>query len=769
MKIIKKLMCGFLLTLLPMYATSQTLRGKLVDEQNNPLPFVNVVLQQLPDSSFISGCISNADGVFELSNISDNQIIRISSIGYSTIILAAQPIDMGSIQLTAATEELGEVVVKGNLAITRIKNDALVTTIQNSPLEHAGTANDVLGRIPGVIRNGKSIEVLGKGAPLIYINGRQVRNVSELDQLSSNSIKDIEVITTPGAQYDASVNSVIRIKTVKPVGEGFSFNNRTLLGIKYYLYGLEEVNFNYRKNGFDLFGMLEYDNQRERQSNTMFQNTYSHELIQQSTTSKRFSQSQLYAAKLGMNYTFNERHSLGFFYDFSFRPNNIHNNSTTTLSLDSILQNELTTVDTVEQAVFQHLVSGYYNGNWGKWQLDINADFLWNNQAKQQHVNEVATQTENRMFITENQVGSRLYATKAVVSHPLWQGKLSFGTEWSFIRREDIYTSSEMFIMDSNTKLHEDNGAGFIELSQKFGKVSAMVGLRYEHVDSRYYEDGKKMDEQSRTYDNLFPSAMLSFPINNVRMRLNYTRKITRPAFSQLNGNVQYINRYTYQSGNPYLRPSYRDYVSLLGNYRWLTCMVDYAYVSDYIMSVYTQYGDNPEIALLQKQNAQPYHELSGMLNIAPTFGIYHPVLMAGVRAQFFHVNFRGQTIRLDKPIGIFRFNNALELPFKIWLNVDFSYRTAGNAENMYLDDTWQCDLGLYKSFNNDQWTIKLQCNDLFSTAQSNMILQSDIREIAMKKDWDTRDISITVRYNFNTAKSKYKGTGAGESQKSRM
>ncbi len=575
MKIIKKLMCGLLFTLLPMYATSQTLRGKLVDEQNNPLPFVNVVLQQLPDTSFISGCISNADGVFELSNISDNQIIRISSIGYSTLVLAAQPIDMGSIQLTAATEELGEVVVKGNLAITRIKNDALVTTIQNSPLEHAGTANDVLGRIPGVIRNGKSIEVLGKGAPLIYINGRQVRNVSELDQLSSNSIKDIEVITTPGAQYDASVNSVIRIKTVKPVGEGFSFNNRTLLGIKYYLYGLEEVNFNYRKNGFDLFGMLEYDNQRERQNNTMFQNTYSHELIQQSTTSKRFSQSQLYAAKLGMNYTFNERHSLGFFYDFSFRPNNIHNNSTTTLSLDSILQNELTTVDTVEQAVFQHLVSGYYNGNWGKWQLDINADFLWNNQAKQQHVNEVATQTENRMFITENQVGSRLYATKAVVSHPLWQGKLSFGTEWSFIRREDIYTSSEMFIMDSNTKLHEDNGAGFIELSQKFGKVSAMVGLRYEHVDSRYYEDGKKMDEQSRIYDNLFPSAMLSFPINNVRMRLNYTRKITRPAFSQLNGNVQYINRYTYQSGNPYLRPSYRDYVSLLGNYRWLTCMIE--------------------------------------------------------------------------------------------------------------------------------------------------------------------------------------------------
>ena len=145
-----------------------------------------------------------------------------------------------------------------------------------------------------------------------------------------------------------------------------------------------------------------------------------------------------------------------------------------------------------------------------------------------------------------------------------------------------------------------------------------------------------------------------------------------------------------------------------------------------------------------------------------------------------------------------FRFNNAYNLPFDAWLNLDFSWRTKGNAENMYLEDTWQCDLGLYKSFNNDKWSVKLQCNDLFSTANSGMvlrsdirendkwsvklqcndlfstansgmILKSDIREITMKKVLDTRNFSLTVRYKFNAAKSKYKGTGAGDSQKSRM
>lgn len=373
------------------------------------------------------------------------------------------------------------------------------------------------------------------------------------------------------------------------------------------------------------------------------------------------------------------------------------------------------------------------------------------------------------MFATDNRVDSRLYAAKASLSRPLWNGSLTVGTEWSFVRRTDIYASQESFIDNSNTKIHEDNGAGFAELSQRFGKVTAMIGLRYEHMDSRYYDNGKKMSEQSRIYNNIFPSAMVSFPLSNVRVRLNYARKISRPAFSQLNSNVQYINRYTYQSGNPYLKPVYRDYVSLLANYRWLTVMLDYAHVSDYIMSVYTQYGDNPEIALLQKQNAKSYNELTGMINAAPVFGIYHPVLMAGIRAQFFDIKFCGQTVKLNNPIGIIRFNNAINLPLDAWLNVDFSWRTEGNAENMYLEDTWQCDLGLYKSFCNDRWSVKLQCNDLFSTANSGMVLRSDVREIRMKKKLDTRNISVTVRYKFNATKSKYKGTGAGKDQKSRL
>lgn len=90
----------------------------------------------------------------------------------------------------------------------------------------------------------------------------------------------------------------------------------------------------------------------------------------------------------------------------------------------------------------------------------------------------MATTADNRIFSTANNVDSRLFAAKAVVSRPVWKGRLSFGTEWSFIRRTDLYTSRESFIDDSDTKIQEDNGAGFVELVQTFGKVTAMAGLR---------------------------------------------------------------------------------------------------------------------------------------------------------------------------------------------------------------------------------------------------------------------------------------------------
>ena len=207
-------------------AAAQTLSGRLTDEQNQPLPYANVALLSLPDSTFVAGAITDEQGHFTLTSDMQSGLVRISSVGYATVYKEARA-DMGVIVMQPDARMLQEVVVKSRLPVTRISGDALVTTVQGSVLADAGSAADVLARVPAVIRKDDSFEVFGKGAPLIYINGRKVRSADELEQLNSSDIRQVEVVTNPGARYDASVKSVIRIRTVKRKGDGFGFDVRS--------------------------------------------------------------------------------------------------------------------------------------------------------------------------------------------------------------------------------------------------------------------------------------------------------------------------------------------------------------------------------------------------------------------------------------------------------------------------------------------------------------------------------------------------------------
>ena len=121
----KTLLSVFISTFLSIGISAQTVSGKLVDEQNQPLPYANVVLLSLPDSTFVTGTVSTEDGTFSLSTTAEKQLVRISSIGYNTLYRPTQPANMGVIQMTTDTQILGEVIIKGNLPKTRIKDDAM--------------------------------------------------------------------------------------------------------------------------------------------------------------------------------------------------------------------------------------------------------------------------------------------------------------------------------------------------------------------------------------------------------------------------------------------------------------------------------------------------------------------------------------------------------------------------------------------------------------------------------------------------------------------
>lgn len=157
--------------------SAQTISGRLVDEQNQPMPYANVVLLSLPDSAYVTGVVSREDGSFQLKNpTGEERLLRISSVGYVSIYNRCTSGEVGTFRLEPDAALLGEVVVKGTLPVTRMKDDALSTTVQGTVLSKAGTAEDVLAHIPGLQRKQDGFEVFGKGAPLIYINGRKMRD-----------------------------------------------------------------------------------------------------------------------------------------------------------------------------------------------------------------------------------------------------------------------------------------------------------------------------------------------------------------------------------------------------------------------------------------------------------------------------------------------------------------------------------------------------------------------------------------------------------------
>lgn len=771
---LKKTLLLLCYLILPLGVSAQTVKGKLIDENSQPLPFANVVLLSLPDSAFVNGTVSGEDGAFTLEATSENQIVKISSIGYKTVCKPISPANIGIVQLVSDAQVLGEVVVKADLPKMQLKGDAMVTTVQGSILEKAGTGEDLLNKIPGVSAGDDEVNVFGSGTPEIYINGRKVRDNSELDQLASDQIKRVEVVKNPGARYDASVKAVIRIITKKAVGEGFGFNNRFITRHRR-TYGwttFDQYNFNYRKGGFDLSGTLLEGKFRNGNNQMLGMTTYLDKLWEQEIDARygKNSNSNVQGV-LSLNYQFNEKHSMGIRYDMDTYFNSISDwRFNTTVYADKELYETNTSTMLGEDPSTKHSLNYYYNGQIGDWNIDFNADGLWNVKEESQHTKEITNGNTETNVNTFNKNNGTLYAAKLVVSYPLWQGSLSFGGEYSHTNRSNLYLNQEGILANDESRIKEGSTAAFMDYSRSFGKVDMQAGVRYENVNFDYYEQGKHMDEQSREFNNIFPSVNINFPIGKTQVQLSYSSGITRPSYDMLRSNTYYSNKYTYQTGNPFLKPIINQDVVLSASYKWVNFSFTYNRTKDDIMQINEPYSEtDPTISLLRIVNAKPYNNIISAITLSPVIGCWNPQLMAQVHKQWFHTEGHEGELTLSKPRMVIVWRNSFTLPAGFLLDVNGTYYTKGHTQNTYMGiNSLDVSMGLYKSFFNERLSLQFQVTNLLEKNDMECTVYSGIKTTT---DYVTnfRRFSLTMRYKFNATKSKYKGTGAGESQKNRM
>ena len=758
----------------PMMA--QDIKGKIVDEKGEPLAFANVVLLNRQDSAFVKGVVSGEDGHFAIDSACNNGIIKVTSVGYKTAWKDCTGENAGVIKMVANSKVLGEVVVKSSLPKTILKNGGMTTTVAGSVLEKAGTMEHLLDRIPNVSAQNGNINVFGRGEPIIYINGRQMRDRSELDRLSSDNIKSVEVIANPGARYAASTKAVIRITTKKIRGDGFGFDATTegSYDEKKNTGGYARLNLYYRRNGLELGAYAYSSKQSSPDEKDLQQMTYLDKTLNQQDRTRWKNKAETFSSRLNVSYQFDDNNSLGASISFLRNPKLQTDGKTE----GSVLRDEvLTETNTSIKSEFGQNSNWssnvYYVGKVGKLGIDFNTDWFWskgnNKNNIDEHYQEVNSEIQNQLVNSTTSKYNRLIASKMVLSYPLFGGDLSVGGEYSFTNRNTNYAIIPNTLADNVIdRIKEGMASAFVTYNRDFGKLNMEAGLRYENVDFKYYDDGQYMAEQSKTYGEWFPSLSLSMPIGNVQMQLSYAADINRPNYWVLRSGVQYSNHYTYETGNPFLVSEISRNISYDLAYKWLTFNLTYEHVSDPIYQTVEMYKDNATIGLMRMINGKSYNNVTSTLNLQPTFGIWHPMLSAMVEKQWFELETRDGRY-LNKPVAMFRFNNTFDTKWAMF-SVMMTYITKGYEENHYIyKPMFNTDLSIYKGFMKDCLTLQLYVNDVFGTNDSHIIGKYGKLKETIFDEFSTSKISLTVRYKFNTTRSKYKGTGAGDSQKNRM
>lgn len=466
--------------------TSNRMMGRIVDTHHQPVDFANVALLNVSDSSLITGGVTNENGQFVIPCEVKKAIVKVSCVGYKTYCNAYRTGEVGAITLEDATINLKKVVIKGHRKYISRENGKLTLDVQNSNLKNIGKATDVIKYIPGMLYTNGKYEVFGKGEPVIYIDGRKQTNTSGLSLLSSTNVKSVQLITNPGAEYDAETRSIINITTVHHSLDGLS----GIVGAEIFkhknLSNNEEVNLNIHKGALDVFLAYQYDNTRSDIRYDVNQFNYGQDTFHEISASEYSDRSRSHDYNVGMNYAINKNHTIGGRYLGSISNYKMLDSPfdyMQTYKNDELLTSTDNNTEESEKERF-HNVNLYYIGKLtDNLQLNLDADYVYAQLKHKQQVSETSRiDAVSEITHMQNDQRNRATALKGVFAWNMNKNnRLDFGTDFSKISSWGMSVNEEGKIADDQFKNKETKYAGFATFRLSASKWKGSIGLRYEY------------------------------------------------------------------------------------------------------------------------------------------------------------------------------------------------------------------------------------------------------------------------------------------------
>ena len=745
-------------------------KGRIVDERGNAAEYATIALLSPIDSTIVGHGVSNENGSFVIPCNSRKVLARITYIGYKTVNRIYNNTEMGIIKLQPKTMIVKGVVVKGERPQYKMSPGGMEVAVEHTLLSKMANTFDVLNLLPRVSVDGQKISVFGKGTPIVYINNKRVNDNNEIVNITPDNIKSISVITSPGAEYDAEVESVIRIRTKERRANGFSLRADAFGKYNTWMSDYELISARYQTKKFEIANSLWTMGTCDGEDNNLITDIY--------LPDKHYHNNQKYMTELrnrylseylSADYSLNDSNSVGGSYRyygmFKGRTNSV---SRQDVLLNGMAQGSIDQNEVMKPSLSLHQADVYYVGKVGHVGVDFNATYYAVKNRRNDEGFESSKELGNQEVHSSNRQNSDMWAGKLVVNIPLWKGNMSVGTELSKTDSHGTFLNEEQLVPSTKTDIHERNVAGFAQYELPLSKWTIGFGMRFENIIRDYFSGGVKQDDVSKRYSNFFPNLSISWNKGNWFWQLNVNEKIHRPSYRQLGNFMQFDNRFLYEGGNPTLQPEKVFNVEAMMLYKWLNVSVGYKYLKD--VMEWTKYiYPGKEFAYNTSLNFDHKQLLYASVYISPKFGIFRPTWGFNYNQQFFDTKKYGASKALSKPLLSCSLNNNFALSETMNAAISLKASTTHADGFLMMKSDYSVNLQFDKSFANRTWIIYLSADDIFKTAKERWTMYG-LGAGTIKDCYNyTRNISLQVTYNFNTKRSKYKGTGAGNEEKRRL
>lgn len=570
-----KTVCTLITLFIVTFCSAQEYAGRVLDIKNQPVAYANIVAYTT-DSTYIDGTTSDDDGRYTLSLDKEVGFFEVSFIGYESQTITPTSTDLGTIILTEGTQ-LQEVVITGRRPTIVQKVDRLVFGIENTIAGSGGDALDVLRVTPSVLIEDDNLNIVGKGAVRVMVNGRIVQLSGEqlmsyLSGIASDDIKKIEVITSPPSKYEAEGNAgLINIVLKKAKADSWNNQIRTSYTRGIYDIGTLGNTFSYNQGKWSVLASLSGRKGHRGSENEL---VIEYPEATWKTPFNLKEKMDMASGRVGVDYAISDRSSVGFTYEGSYQDGDIHDQGTATIEdgKGSYIKNEgVADLDDTNHAINAHYVQKL--DTLGR-SLSVDLDFF-DVSIPVNRVFSSQRYVTKESFTKANNISNqniRNYSAKIDFEHPTSWAKYSYGGKISQTRTmSDVVfynLSTGRPILDKNQsnefEYNEGVQALYADASKPFGKYwQTKVGLRAEYT--RIKGVSKTLDKTHKdNYLKLFPTVYVSYaPSGTNQFSGSYNRRIQRPYFQNLNPFRFYINGTSYQEGNPFLSPQITDNVEL--------------------------------------------------------------------------------------------------------------------------------------------------------------------------------------------------------------